>query len=99
MLVLNIDYQQDSLYATLFGKLTKKTTYKFHQYVIPYTKQKCIKKFVIDCENLKKIDMEGKYTLLKLKLILKKQKGSLVLCNVKEDVKKELIGYRMRIQS
>ncbi len=98
MLMLNLDLEGQNLYARLVGKLTKKETYKFHHYVIPYIEQEKVKNFICDCKELKTIDSEGKYALLKTKIVLKRQQGNLLLCDVKKDIKKSLIGYRMRIQ-
>ncbi len=97
MLILNLEYRKDGLYAKLIGSLTKHSTYKFYQYVIPYMKKEEVKTFVCDCTHLRKIDFEGKSALLKTKLVLKDQKGKFLLCHVKENLKKELVGYRMRI--
>jgi len=97
--MLNLEYQEDTLYARLEGKLTKKETYKLEHYIIPYIKNNKIKHFICDCKKLRKIDVEGKYALLKTKIVLKKQKGNLLLCDVKKNIKEDLIGYRMRIQN
>ena len=97
MLILNLDVQGENLYARLVGKLTKKETYKFHHYIIPYIQKEKIKNFICDCKGLSKVDSEGKYALLKTKITMKKQKGNFLLCDVKDDIKKSLIGYRMRI--
>ena len=99
LLILNLEWKENNLYAQLVGSLTKNSVYKFDQYVIPYMKQNQIQNFFCDCTHLKKIDFEGKGILLKTKLELKKQKGSLFLCHLKEELKNELVGYRMRIQS
>ncbi len=99
MLILNLEQKNEFLHARLVGTLTSKTAYKMYQYVIPYMKQNQIKHFICDCKNLRKIDFDGKGALLRVKLVLKHQKGTLLLCNLKEELKKELIGYRMRIQS
>ena len=98
MLILNLEQKEECLYARLVGSLTKNTTYKVYQYVIPYMKQRNIKSFLCDCTKLRKIDFDGKGALLKIKLLLKKEKKEFLLCNVKEQIKEELIGYRMRIQ-
>lgn len=97
MLILNLDYEENNLYARLEGKLTKRETYKLDHYVIPFIKQNKVNNFICDCKKLKKVDVEGRYALLKTKIVLKKQKGTLILKNVKEDIKKDLIGFRMRI--
>ena len=76
MLILNLDVQGENLYARLVGKLTKKETYKFHHYIIPYIQKEKIKNFICDCKELSKIDSEGKYALLKTKITMKKQKGN-----------------------
>ena len=44
------------------------------------------------------IDYEGKYALLKTKMILKEQHGKMILFDVKESIKNSLIGYRMHVQ-
>ena len=98
MLILNIETQRENLYARLEGELTRKETYQLEHYVIPYIKKNKIKNFICDCKDLRKIDLEGKHALLKTKVVLKKQKGTFLLCDVKENIKKELLGYRMRIQ-
>lgn len=97
MLILQIEEKKDNLYAKLEGKLTRKETYQLEHYLIPYIVKNKVKNFVCDCKKLKRIDTEGKYALLKTKIILKKQKGNFLLCDVKDEIKKELIGYRMRI--
>ena len=97
MLRLNLSLEGQTLYAELKGKLTKKETYKFHHYVIPYLQRENIKHFICDCKELKKVDSEGRYVLLKTKITLQKQQGTLLLCDVKKDIKNSLIGYRMRI--
>ena len=98
MLILQIEERKENLYAKLEGKLTRKETYQVEHYLIPYIVKNKVKNFVCDCKKLKKIDIDGKYALLKTKVVLKKQKGEFLLCDVKESIKKELIGYRMRIQ-
>ena len=97
MLMLRIEHKDDTLYASLSGKLTKDSTYKLEHYIIPYIKKNQIKSMICDCKNLKKIDFEGKYALLKTKMVLKEQQGKLLLCDVKKNIKQGLIGYRMRI--
>ncbi len=99
MLILNLEQKEDALHARLVGSLTKKSTYKMYQYVIPYMKQNNIRHFICDCTHLRRVDFDGKGALLRIKLLLKKQKGNFLLCNVKERIKEELIDYRMRIQS
>ena len=98
LLILQIEEQQENLYAKLEGKLTHKDTYQFDHYLIPYIEKKKVRNFICDCQKLHKIDTAGKYALLKMKLTLKKHKGTFLLKDVKENIKKELIGYRMRIQ-
>lgn len=98
MLILNIETQKENLYARLEGKLTRKETYQLERYVIPYIQKNKIKNFICDCKDLRKIDFFGKHALLKTKVVLKKHGGSFLLCDVKDSIKKELLGYRMRIQ-
>ena len=99
VLILSQKKEQDRLFLSMNGNLTKRETYKIEDYIIPMLKKEKIKQVICDCSSLKKIDFDGKYTLLKTKLILKKQKGTLLLCDVKKSIKNELIGYRMRIQT
>ena len=44
------------------------------------------------------MDAEGRFSLFRVKVLLKRQKGSLILVDVKKDLKEKLVGYRMRIQ-
>ena len=99
MLILNLSLEGHTLYAKLKGNLTKKETYKINHYIIPYLQKNHISSFILDCRDLKKVDSEGRYVLLKTKIILKKQQGKFLLCNVKNDIKESLMGYRMRIQN
>lgn len=99
MLILNLSLEGHTLYAKMKGNLTKKETYKINHYVIPYLQKNNISSFILDCRDLKKVDSEGRYVLLKTKIILKKQQGKFLLCNVKNDIKESLMGYRMRIQN
>lgn len=98
MLSLNLEYKEENLYAQLVGKLTRKETYKLEGYIIPYLKLGKVKNFYCNCEKLKKMDAEGRHSLFRVKVILKRHNGSLILSGVREDLKKDLIGYRMRIQ-
>ena len=75
MLILQIEEKKENLYAKLEGKLTRKETYQVEQYLIPYIVKNKVKNFVCDCKKLKKIDIDGKYALLKTKVVLKKQKS------------------------
>ena len=97
MLILQMKEKEDHLYAKLEGKLTKKESYQLEHYLIPYMQKKKTKHLICDCKKLKKIDFEGKYALLKAKVTLKKHGGTFLLYDVKDSLKKELIGYRMRI--
>ena len=99
VLILSQKKEKDRLFLSMNGSLTKKEIYKIEDYIIPQLKEGKIKQLICDCSSLKKLDYEGKYTLLKIKLILKKQKGSLLLGDVKNNIKNELMGYRMRIQT
>lgn len=98
MLSLNLEVKDNNLYATLVGKLTRKETYKLEEYIIPYIEGGKVKNFYCDCSRLKKMDAEGRFSLFRLKVLLKRQKGSLILVDVKKDLKEKLVGYRMRIQ-
>ena len=98
MLSLNLEYKEENLYAKLVGKLTRKETYKLEGYIIPYLKLGKVKNFYCNCEKLKKMDAEGRFSLFRVKVLLKRQKGSLILVDVKKDLKEKLVGYRMRIQ-
>ena len=98
MLSLNLEVKDNNLYATLVGKLTRKETYKLEEYIIPYIEGGKVKNFYCDCSRLKKRDAEGRFSLFRVKVLLKRQKGSLILVDVKKDLKEKLVGYRMRIQ-
>ena len=98
MLSLNLEVKDNNLYATLVGKLTRKETYKLEEYIIPYIEGGKVKNFYCNCSRLKKMDAEGRFSLFRVKVLLKRQKGSLILVDVKKDLKEKLVGYRMRIQ-
>lgn len=88
MLILQIEEKKENLYAKLEGKLTRKETYQVEQYLIPYIVKNKVKNFVCDCKKLKKIDIDGKYALLKTKVVLKKQKGNFFYVMLKKVLKK-----------
>lgn len=98
MLLLNLDRRDDVLHVTISGNLTKRSTYKIDHYMIPYIQEYQIKQVLCDCKKLKKVDYDGKYALLKTKIILKEQQGKMILFDVKKSIKKSLIGYRMHVQ-
>lgn len=98
MLMLSLNRKEDVLHVTMCGKLTKSSSYKLEHYMIPYIQKYQIKELLCNCKNLKKIDYEGKYALLKTKIVLKKQQGKMTLFDVKDSIKKGLIGYRMHVQ-
>ena len=97
MLYVNLTRQDDILYAHLEGKLTRKETYKIEQYLIPYIKKNKIKCLCCDCLKLKKMDIDGKYALLNVKVQLKKQQGNFLLCNMSKQMKEGLIGFHFKI--
>ena len=72
MLILQIEERKENLYAKLEGKLTRKETHQVLDYLIPYIVKNNVTNFVCDCKKLKKIDLDGKYALLKTKVVLKK---------------------------
>lgn len=98
MLLLNLEQRDDTLHVIISGNLTKRNIYQLEYYMIPYIQKYQIKQLLCDCKKLKKIDYEGKYALLKTKMILKEQHGKMVLFDVKESIKNSLIGYRMHVQ-
>lgn len=98
MLILSQRLRDKTLFLIMKGCLTKKDVYKINDYIIPFIKKEQVQELVCDCSGLKHIDYDGKYVLLKTKLVLRKQKGHMLLCDVKASVKNELLGYRMRIQ-
>lgn len=95
--MLSLDRREDTLHVTMSKKLTKDNIYQLEHYVIPYIQKYKIKELLCDCKKLKKIDYEGKYALLKTKIVLKKQQGKMTLFDVKESIKKGLIGYHMHV--
>ena len=88
MLILQIEEKKENLYAKLEGKLTRKETYQVEQYLIPYIVKNKVKNFVCDCKKLKKIDIDGKYALLKTKVKKKKQRVNFFYAMLKKVLKK-----------
>ncbi len=98
MLIMDLKNKDGYLFVSLLGKLTKKEVYKIEYHLIPYIKHNHLNKIIFNCQKLSKIDYDGKYALLKLKVMLHKSRGKMLLCDVKEDIKKSLINYRMKVR-
>lgn len=74
MFYMNLMKKEQTLFAKLEGKLIRGTTHQINDYLIPFIEKNQIKTLVCDCSTLKKMDLEGRYALLNVKIKLKKQK-------------------------
>ena len=99
MFCIHLKKQGDILYTQLVGNLTKRKIHQINDYLIPYIKQNNIRSVCCDCSKLKKMDLEGKYALLNIKIELKKQKGNFLLCNMAKSLKEGLIGFHFKIMN
>ncbi len=99
MFFMQLKKQGDILYAHLEGNLSFHETHQIEHYLIPYLQRNNIKSLYCDCSKLKKIDIDGKYALLNIKIQMKKQKGNFLLCNMKKSMKEGLIGFHFKVRN
>ena len=96
MLYMDLEYQKGVLFVRLDGCLTKRNTYRINNYLAPVILKHRIKYLVYNLFSIIKIDDAGVDALLRTKHAIKKNQGSLYLCEVPEHLKKNLKGLRFK---
>ena len=97
MFHINVEYNKKIVFVRLDGKLTNKNSYKINNYLNPLL-QKYHQKYVIyDFKKLKDIDTSGIETIRKSKVIIKKNKGVIILCHVNNKIKNKINDLKIKI--
>lgn len=86
MLKMDLEYVGSILFARLDGSLTRRTSYKINNYLLPLILKHKIKYVIYNLENLKSIDESGVDAILNTKVAIKKMKGKIYLCELNKEV-------------
>ena len=92
---MDLEYKSKILFIRLDGKLVRRTIYKINNYIMPVLIKHKIKYVVYNLKNLKSIDEQGIDAILNTKCQIKKNKGKIYLCEVKNEISKKI--KRLRI--
>jgi len=90
MLRMDLEYKSNVLFIRLNGNLGRKTNHKINNYIVPVLKKHKIKKVLYNLENLKSIDETGIDAILNTKLVVKKNKGKIYLCSLRDELKQKV---------
>ena len=90
MLKLDLEYIKGILFIRLKGELTRKTSYKLNNYLIPIIKAYGIKYIVYNLYELKKLDENGITSLKKSALAILNNHGIIYLCEIPINLEKKL---------
>ncbi len=82
MLKLDLEYHQQIFIIRLKGSLKKNKTFKIYNYIIPVLEKHKIKKVIINMKDLTEVDESGIDAILKIKCILKRNGGKIILCEL-----------------
>jgi len=99
MLKMDLEYERKIFFVRLKGTLNSKTIYKINKYLAPVLKKHKIKNIIYNLSNLKDIDESGIDAILNTKCIIKKNKGKIYLCEVKNNHMLKLKRLRIKITS
>ncbi len=99
--IFNIELRHDNEILTCCFKknLTFKQIYLIDNYLIPLVLKYKINNLVIDLTKVERIDKTFINTLIKLKLILKINKGKLIILNVPNIYKEEFKVRKLKIKA
>lgn len=93
---MDLEYQKGVLVVRLDGCLTKRNTYRINNYLAPVILKHRIKYLVYNLVSVLKMDDAGADALLRTKYAIKKNQGSLYLCEVPEHLKKNVKKLRIK---
>ena len=96
MLEMDLEYNKGVLFARLSGKLTRKSSYKLNNYLVPVILKHKIKFLVYNLYELTGIDESGCDALLNTKCAIRANKGKLYLCEVPEEFTKKIKELRIK---
>ena len=82
MFQMNLEYNKGILFARLSGNLSRKSSYKLNNYLVPVILKHKIKFLVYNFFDVKAIDETGLEAILNTKCAIRANKGKIVLCEV-----------------
>lgn len=96
MLYMDLEYKKDVLIVRLDGNLTKKNTHHINNYLIPVIKKHQIKYLIYNMFSILKIDEAGMNAIIRTKCAIKENQGTLYLCEVPRELKKQMKHLRLK---
>lgn len=90
MLKMDLEYSKGILFVRLDGNLTKLTSYKINNYLVPVLLKHHIKYVVYNLYKLTSIDNDGVNALLNTKLAVKKYNGLIYICEANKEICKKI---------
>lgn len=87
---MDMEYNKGILFVRLDGKLTRSTSYKINNYLVPVLLKHKIKYLVYNLYNLSDIDEAGIDAILNTKFAIKTNKGLIYLCEVNKNLNKKI---------
>lgn len=96
MFNMDLEYNKGILFVRLNGSLSKKGSFKLNNYLVPVILKHRIKYLVCNLFNLEDIDDVGIDALLNTKCAIKANKGKIVLCEVPNDINKNIRRLRIK---
>lgn len=97
MLKIDMKYNNNILYVDLDGLLTRKTSYKINNYLLPVILKHNIKCMVYNLSRIKTIDEFGIDAILNTKYAIKNNRGNIYLSSksTNKNIKKLKIKYKL----
>ncbi len=96
MLKMDMQYIRGILFVRLGGELNRKNTYKINNYLVPVLLKHKIRYLVYNLYELDGIDEAGVDALLNTKCAIKSNNGKICLCEVAENLKKQLKRLKIK---
>lgn len=85
MLRMDLEYKSKVLFIRLNGSLTRKSSHKINNYIVPLLNKHKISNVIINLDNLKSLDESGIDAILNVKCTVRNNKGKLYLCKVSKE--------------
>lgn len=96
MLKMDMEYIRGILFVRLGGILNRKNTYKINNYLVPVLLKHRIRYLVYNLYELNEIDESGLDALLNTKCAIRANKGKICLCEVSENMRKQMRRLRIK---
>lgn len=90
MFQINLEYNKGILFARMRGNLTRKSSYKINNYLVPVILKHKIKFLVCNLFDLTEIDDSGLEALLNTKCAIRANKGKIFACEIPVEFNKEI---------